>query len=112
MQQIGTLIEGLLSAGVLTFDIPFEQLTKFEMVENTKKAADNHPDFLIMYNDTKYGVLWEKTSKKGNRMMSGNITTPTLRFQLVIMLEESPLGTYKGKIYIAEGAKDETQIPN
>ena len=112
MQEIGKLQEGGLAAGVLTFDIPFQPKTEFDMWENTKKAADNHPDFLIMYNDTKYGVLWEKTSKKGNRMMSGNITTPTLRFQLVIMLEESPLGTYKGKIYVAEGAKDETQVSN
>jgi uncharacterized protein (DUF736 family) len=111
MQEIGKLDLGGLAAGILTIDIPFQLKTLFDLWENTKKAADNHPDFLIMYNDTKYGVLWEKTSKKGNRMMSGNLTTPILNVQLVIMLEDSALGTYKGKIYIA-GGKDETQVSN
>jgi uncharacterized protein (DUF736 family) len=108
MQQIGVLEDD-----TLTVSIPFYEEVKFKLSDNEKKSAENHPDFLLTYRDMQFGSLWEKQSKKGNQMMSGNIIVVShgiaTKMQIIIMIEEAKLGKYKGKMYLS-GGQNETKV--
>ena len=110
MQQIGVLEED-----IVTVSIPFHEDAKFKLVDNEKKSADNHPDFLLTYKDMQFGSLWERQSKKGNQMMSGNIMAVSngiaVKMQVIIMINEAKLGKYKGRMYLS-GGQDETKVSN
>jgi uncharacterized protein (DUF736 family) len=105
MQQIG-----ILEDDTLTVSIPFHEEAKFKLVDNEKKLADNHPDFLLTYKDMQFGSLWEKQSKKGNQMMSGSIVAISngiaIKMQVIIMIKEAKLGKYKGELYLSGGQNE------
>lgn len=108
MQQIGVL-----DGDVIKISIPFYEEVNFKLVDNEKKSAGNHPDFVLTYMDMQFGSLWEKQSKKGNQMMSGNLISVNngiaVKMQVIIMIDEAKLGNYKGKVYLS-GGQNETKV--